>query len=200
MRAVTRDGDVLGARWSAGGSSSAPSAIEIRAAVDEAQLKADEAAARHERLHAQLTEARARADALKADVDAALLALHESDAKLSAVAEQLAQLGQAARSASAEADRLDAARANAEEARDRDLAGLSELEERLHLAEARPTIPRSRSPTSATRCRPRSPGPGRRRWRRGSRFAPARSGCGLLPGAPTSCCAPRRSSAPPADG
>ena len=136
VRAVTRAGDLLGSRWSAGGSSSTPSAIEIRAAVDEAQQKADEAAARHDRLHAQLTEARARAEALEADVEAALVALHESDAKLSAVAEQLAELGQEARSASAEAERLNSARAEAENARDRDLAGLSELEERLHLAEA----------------------------------------------------------------
>ncbi|MFN2518310.1 MAG: chromosome segregation protein SMC, partial [Jatrophihabitantaceae bacterium] len=43
--------------------------------------------------------------------------------------------GQAARSASAEAARLDAACADAEQARDRDLAGLADLEERLHLAE-----------------------------------------------------------------
>ncbi|MCU1655383.1 MAG: hypothetical protein JWO57_39, partial [Pseudonocardiales bacterium] len=141
VRAVTRAGDVLGARWSAGGSSSAPSAIEIRAAVDEAQQKADEAAARHDRLHAELTEAKARSETLNADVDAALAALHESDAKLSAVAEQLAELGQEARSAGAEAERLRAARADAEEARDRDLAGLSELEERLRLAEAQADEP-----------------------------------------------------------
>jgi len=140
-RVVTRDGDVLGSGWAVGGSSSAPSAIEIRAAVDEAQLKSDEAAARHERLHAHLTESRSRADALRADVEGALLALHESDARLSAVAEQLAQLGQAARSASAEAARLDAARSAAEEARDRDLAGLSDLEERLHLAEVQTEEP-----------------------------------------------------------
>ena len=89
----------------------APSAIEIQAAVDEAQQKADEAAARHERLHAQLAEARARPPSAQADVDAALAALHESDARLSAVAEQLAELGQQARSATAEADRLDEARA-----------------------------------------------------------------------------------------
>jgi chromosome segregation protein len=132
VRAVTRDGDVLGARWSTGGSSSAPSAIEIQAAVDEAQLKADEAAARHQRLHAQLAEAQLRAAELEADVSAALSALHESDARLAAVAHQLAELGQEARSALGEAERLDAARADAEQARDRDLAGLSELEERLH--------------------------------------------------------------------
>ncbi|HEV7191676.1 MAG TPA: chromosome segregation protein SMC [Jatrophihabitantaceae bacterium] len=141
IRGVTRAGDVLGSRWSAGGSSSTPSAIEIRAAVDEAQQKADEAASRHDRSHAQLSEAKQRAAELEAEVTAALVALHESDAKLSAVAEQLAELGQEARSASAEAERLDAARADAEEARDRDLAGLSELEERLHLAQAQADEP-----------------------------------------------------------
>jgi chromosome segregation protein len=136
LRAVTKDGDVLGAHWSAGGSASTPSAIEISAAVDEARQKADEAAARHERLHAQLAGARAEADARRADVETALEALHESDAKLSAVAERLAQLGQVARSAGAEAARLDDARAKIDETRDRDLAGLTELEERLRLAEA----------------------------------------------------------------
>src|SRR5262249_40251540 len=133
LRAVTRAGDVLGAQWASGGSSSTPSAIEIRAAVDEAQQKADEAAARHDRLHAQLTEATSRAGELEADVAAALESLHESDARLSAVAEQLAELGQEARSAHGEAERLDLARSQAEDARDRDLAGLTELEERLHL-------------------------------------------------------------------
>jgi chromosome segregation protein len=138
VRAVTANGDVLGSGWAAGGSASAPSAIEVQAAVDEAQQQADEASARHERLHAALAEATQRADALRLDVEIALEALNESDARLSAVAEQLAELGQAARSASAEAARLGQARADAERARDRDLAGLTELEERLHLAEAEP--------------------------------------------------------------
>jgi chromosome segregation protein len=141
VRAVTAAGDVVGARWAIGGSSSAPSALEIRAAVDEAQQKADEAAARHETLHAQLSESGARAAALRDEVKTALAALHESDARLSAVAEQLAQLGQAARSASGEAARLDAARATAEQARDRDLAGLWDLEERLHLAQTQSDEP-----------------------------------------------------------
>jgi chromosome segregation protein len=136
VRTVTRDGDVLGARWSSGGSSSAPSAIEIRAAVDEAQARAEEAAQRHERLHGELAAAKADLDTLQREVDAALEALHESDARLAAVAERLAELGQAARSARAEAARLADARTAAGEARDRDLAGLSELEERLRLAES----------------------------------------------------------------
>ncbi|MDT4937599.1 MAG: chromosome segregation protein [Pseudonocardiales bacterium] len=141
LRAVTKAGDVLGAQWASGGSASTPSAIEIRAAVDEAQQNADEAAARHDRLHAQLTESTARAVELESDVVSALDSLHESDARLSAVAEQLAELGQEVRSAVGEAERLDAARARAEEARDRDLAGLTALAERLHLAEAQADEP-----------------------------------------------------------
>ena len=138
VRAVTQAGDVLGVGWAAGGSASAPSAIEVRAAVDEAQLKADEASARHERLHAGLTEATRRAESLRAAVVDALNALNESDARLSAVAEQLAELGQVARSAAAEAQRIDQARTDAEQARDQALAGLSALEERLHVAETEP--------------------------------------------------------------
>jgi len=136
MRAVTHDGDLLGAHWSSGGSSSTPSAIEVSAAVDEARQKADEAAARHDRLHAELARAREQSVAERAEVARALKALHESDAKLSAVAEQLAQLGQVARSAGAEASRLDEARAAVDATRDADLAGLAELDERLRLAES----------------------------------------------------------------
>ena len=135
VRAVTRDGDVFGRGWVQGGSS-APSAIEITAAVDEARLKADEAASRHERLHAELAAAREESALRKGDVDGALDALHQSDAALSAVAEQLAELGQAARSAAAEAARMDDARAKIDEARDRDLSALTEMEERLALAES----------------------------------------------------------------
>ncbi|GAB2475403.1 coiled-coil domain-containing protein [Jatrophihabitans fulvus] len=133
---VTRDGDVYTAAFVYGGSSSAPSAIEISASIDEARQKADDAAARHERFRTELAEAREQAQQRRADVEAALEALHESDAALSAVAERLAQLGQVARSASAEAQRLDAARAKVDEGRERDVAGLAELEERLELAQS----------------------------------------------------------------
>jgi chromosome segregation protein len=135
VRAVTRAADVLAAGWAAGGSASTPSAIEIQAAVDEAEHKSAEASSRLERVRIELNEASRTLAVQTAEVERALAALHESDAKLSAVAEQLAELGQAARSASAEADRLDTARADAERARDHDLSGLAEMEERLRLAE-----------------------------------------------------------------
>ena len=140
IRIATAGGDVLGPDWAAGGSPSAPSAMEIQAAVDEAQLHADEAGARHERSQAELQVATARAAQLASEVDAALSALNESDARLAAVAEQLAQLGAASRSAAAEANRLDEAGTAAAQARDRDVAGLADLEERLRLAELEPVV------------------------------------------------------------
>ena len=140
IRIATVGGDVLGPDWAAGGSPSAPSAIEIQAAVDEAQLQADEAGARQERIQAELQVATARATQLASEVDAALSALNESDARLAAVAEQLAQLGAASRSAAAEANRLDEAGTAAARARDRDVAGLADLEERLRLAELEPVV------------------------------------------------------------
>jgi chromosome segregation protein len=135
VRAVTAAGDVLGRHWAVGGSSSAPSALEIQAAVDEAGIKAADAGERVATLRAQLAESSDGAAGSEREVTHALSALNESDARLAAVAERLAELGQAARSAHAEAQRLEAARTEAEAARDRDLAGQAELEERLTLAQ-----------------------------------------------------------------
>jgi chromosome segregation protein len=140
VRAVTRSGDLLGSASATGGSVSAPSALEIQAAVDEARQRSDEAAARSNRAHAELEQARERVATLHGHVEATLHALNESDAKLSAVAEQLAALGHLAGSAAAEADRLDRARETAEHGRRQDLAGLAELEERLRLAQTEPVI------------------------------------------------------------
>ncbi|HTZ44524.1 MAG TPA: chromosome segregation protein SMC [Jatrophihabitans sp.] len=139
LRAVTRDGDVVARTWAAGGSASSPSALEVQAAHAEAEAKATEAAETGERLQAELAELRAGEARLKAAVDESLAALHESDARLNAIEERLAQLAQSERSAAGEADRLDKARSEAETARDSDLAGLVELEERLRLAESEPT-------------------------------------------------------------
>jgi chromosome segregation protein len=83
------------------------------------------------RLEAERLEAQKRADV-------ALAKLHESDATLAAVAEELGQYGSQARAAKGEAERLAQAIAAAEAARDQDLAGLAELEARLASAEAAP--------------------------------------------------------------
>ena len=137
-RAVTADGDLLGPDWATGGSASAPSLLEVQAAVDEATAKAADADRRHGELVQTVSAATSVVAEQQARVHEALAALHDSDAKLAALAEQLGLLASAARSAEAEAGRLAQARERAEEARDRDLTGLVELEERLVAAEAAP--------------------------------------------------------------
>ncbi|MGN6523516.1 MAG: chromosome segregation protein SMC [Actinomycetes bacterium] len=138
LRAVTADGDVLGRATGRGGSGSAPSLVEVQAAVDEAAGREREATARVERLRFALPGAQ-DAVRLAADAaDAALSQLHESDARMAAVAEQLSQLGAAARSAAAESERLERARATAEQALESERVGLAELEARLEAAESGP--------------------------------------------------------------
>jgi chromosome segregation protein len=71
-------------------------------------------------------------------VEETLGRLHESDARLAAVAEQLGQLGSAARAARAEADRLTSTIGEAEEGLATDRTELAGLTERLANAEREP--------------------------------------------------------------
>jgi chromosome segregation protein len=73
------------------------------------------------------------------DVQSALDRLHDSDARMAAVAEQLGQLGAQARSARGEADRLQRAVEAAAAELDTDRRTLAELDERLTVAETAPT-------------------------------------------------------------
>ena len=133
--AVTREGDLLGAHFAAGGSSSQPSLIEIQAAFDEASSRLTDATATTERLGFEISRLEAaRHDGLQR-VDVALAKLHESDATLAAVAEELGQYGSQARAAKGESERLERAIVTASEAREADLAGLADLEARLAAAE-----------------------------------------------------------------
>ncbi len=136
--AVTRLGDLLGAHFAAGGSSAQPSLIEVQAAVDEAGANLVRATHRGERLAFELSRLEDERAHAQRRVDVALAKLHESDATLAAVAEELGQLGALTRSARGEAERVAAAIVAAEAARDRDVAGLAELESRLAAAETGP--------------------------------------------------------------
>jgi chromosome segregation protein len=135
LTAVTRDGDVFGSHYATGGSSSQPSLIEIQAAVEEAETQLVEATASSERLAFDISRLESERLEAQKRVDVALARLHESDATLAAVAEELGQYGSQARAARAEAERVTAAITRAEEARDQDLAGLAELEARLASAD-----------------------------------------------------------------
>lgn len=134
-RAVTVEGDLLGGDWAHGGSGRSLSVIEVQAAVDDGQIRLAESETCVQRLAAELQGASAEEADRAEDVDNTLAALHESDAQLAAVAEQLARLGQAARSASGEADRLHRQREEMQARRDAALTSLAELEERLRFAQ-----------------------------------------------------------------
>jgi chromosome segregation protein len=135
VTAVTRDGDLLGAHFASGGSSAQQSLIEIQAAVDEATTLLAEAVAASERLTFETSRLESERLEAQKRVDVALAKLHESDATLAAVAEELGQYGGQARAARGEADRLGHAIEKALESREQAVAGLAELETRLASAE-----------------------------------------------------------------
>ncbi|WP_035857134.1 chromosome segregation protein SMC [Cryptosporangium arvum] len=138
IRAITSDGDVIGATEAAGGAAKAQSTLEIQAAVDDARDHRAEAERRGERLRAQLEAARAEVDTRKETVRVVAAAQKEAEGARHQAARRIAELSAAARSARGEADRLAQGRQRAEEARDKDLEGLAALEERLVAAEETP--------------------------------------------------------------
>ena len=103
----------------------------MQSAVDEAAEKLTEATARSERLRFELAALEDERTRQKESVEIALARLHESDAAMAAVAEQLAQLGSLAKASRGEAQRMADAIAAAEAERDRNLSGLADLEQRL---------------------------------------------------------------------
>ena len=138
MSFVTPDGDVWSGGIVHGGSAGGPSLLEVQAAYDEAQASLTSVVADGDRLRFELAAAREQQAKASARVEATLARLHESDARLAAVAEQLGQLGQVARSAAAEADRLTAARDAAHAALAADSEQVEQLQARLAAAETEP--------------------------------------------------------------
>jgi chromosome segregation protein len=131
ITAVTREGDLVAAHLVSGGSSAQPSLLEAQAALDEAKDALAEAEHALERLRfARAAVEEEHRDAAAA-VEVALDQLHESDAVMNALAEELGQHSALARGSAAEAGRLGDAIAQAEAARESDAAGLVALQERL---------------------------------------------------------------------
>ena len=136
--AVTREGDIFGTAYAHGGSSSVPSLIEVQAAVDETAERLKTAVATAERAAFALAQLEAERKDTKARVDVALARLHESDARLAAVAEELGHHGATARAARGEAERLAESIEKLRASREEAVAQLADLEERLARAEEEP--------------------------------------------------------------
>jgi chromosome segregation protein len=134
LKAVTRDGDLLGSHWAAGGGARPQSLLELRAAADEATAGLAGAEQRCEEAARQLAAAVEAERAARQAVADALSRRQEADAAAAEVSGRLGRLAGAARAARDEAGRLDAASQAASTAAEKDLARLERL--RAELAEA----------------------------------------------------------------
>ena len=135
---VTEAGDIFADGIVHGGSTSAPSLLEVKAAYDETEAALDTATHAVERCRFDLVAAKEAQRQAAERVEHALTRLHESDARMAAVAEQLGQLGQIARAAAAEAERLGLALASAKTAREADEVAVADLQQRLDQAQVEP--------------------------------------------------------------
>ncbi|GAB3058177.1 chromosome segregation protein SMC [Intrasporangium mesophilum] len=136
VTAVTRDGDVYAPGTVRGGSQSAPSLIELQAALEDAQSVVAAATRDGEEARFRVAGAQAALRDLNDDVEAALEKLNESDARMAAVAEKLGTLGQTLRAARAEVDRTEHAISDATAALESDQLEHAALLERLDAASA----------------------------------------------------------------
>ncbi len=146
VRAVTRTGELVGNGLVVGGSRAAPSRIEVASSLEVAREELAAAVHDAERIRFELAAVRDERVAAAALADEALDRLHDSDARMAAVAEQLGNLGQQARAAHAEAERIDRTLAASEQALADDRTTLAELTARLSAASADPTDDAEPSP------------------------------------------------------
>ncbi|MFC8304590.1 chromosome segregation protein SMC [Specibacter sp. NPDC057265] len=131
LRAVTVDGDVVSGHRFQGGSATAPSLLELQAAVDATDVQLHAATVRAEQARFALAGLRPRRAELAQAEAVAQAALHESDAKLAAVSERLGALGATLRSAAGESERHGQALAAANGKLIQEQAALQELSARL---------------------------------------------------------------------
>ena len=132
LRAVTRDGDLVGAGWVDGGSDRKPSTLEITTEIEKSRSGLAAAEKQVAELSAALAGALDEQSNRQDAAEQALAALNESDAAIAAIYEQLGRLGQEARTAEDEWRRLVAQRDELESGRAQTVEELTALESRLH--------------------------------------------------------------------
>ena len=106
VRVVTKEGDVLGRDLVSGGSKRDSSIVELNAAIEASERKLAELTHDGERLRFEIAQALERVNTERAELDRLIAALNESDARMAALAEQIAVFSQTRSAAQAEADRL----------------------------------------------------------------------------------------------
>jgi chromosome segregation protein len=141
LKVVTRDGDVLGARWAHGGGAKSRSVLELRAAAEEAAASLAEAEDRCEQAAGDLTLASQAEAAAKRTVESERSRMREADAAAAEISARLGQLAGVARAERDEADRLDAAITTARRSAEQGLAKLAQLRRELADAEDEQDVP-----------------------------------------------------------
>ncbi|KRB48232.1 chromosome segregation protein SMC [Terrabacter sp. Root181] len=134
VTAVTRGGDVYAPGAVRGGSTTAPSLLELQAALDDAQDAMARATREGEEARFRVAGADATRVELADALEAALERLNESDARMAAIAEKLGSLGQTLRAARSEVERTEKAIADATSALEADQTEHAALLERLEAA------------------------------------------------------------------
>ena len=111
---VTRDGDLITKSRARGGAKNASSLVEIQALITEVETELEKANHDVERLTFELSNASHVLSNKQSEYDQALAKLNDSDARISALTEQLAVASQNSKSATAEVERLNLAIQEAE--------------------------------------------------------------------------------------
>ncbi|MFL4472372.1 chromosome segregation protein SMC [Paeniglutamicibacter sp. MACA_103] len=137
-RAVTLAGDILTAGSASGGTTAAPSLIEQNAAITETAAELAEVEESLGSLRLEAADLTARLMAAEEAADSALSRLHDSDARISAVAQRMEQLGSLLRQGHEERERLEQQIAVAQENLEVEQEKLAELIERLDMAQEAP--------------------------------------------------------------
>lgn len=138
LTAVTAAGDIFSALVVRGGSASAPSQLELLAAVEEAEQRINELTAQVESCGFELAGAKAQREEAQLATDAALDKLHESDARMASVAERLGHLATTLRSAVAESERSVLSIERAKKSIAQEQSNLEAVAERLSAAQQAP--------------------------------------------------------------
>ncbi|PRW62526.1 chromosome segregation protein SMC [Actinopolyspora mortivallis] len=138
VRAVTRQGDLLGSDWSFGGAGERAGGglLETQAAVEEANSELETARGRLERCRATLEGARSELGEREEEVRLAQEQLGEIRVRHARSSERLSGLKETAGSADAEVQRLRSQREKVERSRQESVDKLAELRERLEVVEA----------------------------------------------------------------
>ncbi|MFL4480430.1 chromosome segregation protein SMC [Paeniglutamicibacter sp. ORCA_105] len=137
-RAVTLAGDILTAGSASGGTTAAPSLIEQNAAIAETEAELALIEERLGSLRLEAADLTAGLMAAEEAADTALSRLHDSDARISAVAQRMEHLGSLLRQGQDERERLEQQIAIAQEKLEVEQEKLAELIERLDMAQESP--------------------------------------------------------------